>query len=863
MSSRQSIASVLGILLLAAAGMADAPDKPTGLLCELSPEPLGIEDFTPAFSWIVNDPRSDAVQTARQIQVTTGPAGNQTLLWDSGKVKSSRSIAVPYAGPPLTPGRMYAWTVRTWDADDKAGPYAEPQIFVTALKDTWTAHPVWGNADNTFVFLRGAVELPDKPIDRAFAFVSGRDTDPIRQYVFRFYVNERPIGVGPARGYNRQIPYNVFDITDALNTGQTNILAAICFSNSPTKDFLAEVRVFYKDGSVGTFGTDSSWRSLNAEPFYNMGPRFFHYYEAGPEHLNARHWPEGWLAHRFDDTAWPAVRTLNRYTDRLVAQPLRNVQMEEVRPVRIHQKGDGHYFVDFGKEIVATLRLVINAPDQTQIQVRLGEELSGPETVRHAARTAVTYAEKWTLRKGPQTLENFGYRGFRYGELLNMPDSGFTLSATTLEYPFDLTAAAFESSDQTLNEVWDLCHYSIKATNLDLYQDCPTRERGPYEGDAYINMLSHYAADREFAFARYSNEYLYHRPTWPTEYKQTCLLMAWADYMATGDTKSLAAHYDTLKTKTLIDHINPQGLVEKQDTRDDRVLVDWPAHYRDGYEFTPINTVTNSFHYKAVKLLGQIAGVLGKADDEKRFTAAANDVKDAMNKYLLDPATGLYRDGRDSRHSAAHANFFPLALTVTPADRHAPIAQFLVDKGMACSVYGAQFMLDALYNAGRADAALTRMTATDMHSWHHMIHTLGATITTEAWDPSGKPNMSYAHPWASAPLNIIPRRLFGIEPVEPGYGKIRIRPQTGGLEWANIRIPTIRGPIHVAFRDTSDAFELDVVLPANITATVCLPIQKSVNPAVLMNGKPVTAVQSDGYWIIDAVGSGPRRFESR
>ena len=197
-----------------------------------------------------------------------------------------------------------------------------------------------------------------------------------------------------------------------------------------------------------------------------------------------------------------------------------------------------------------------------------------------------------------------------------------------------------------------------------------------------INMLSHYAADREFAFARYSNEYLYYRPTWPTEYKQTCLLMAWADYMATGDKKTLAAHYETLTTKTLIDHINAQGLVEKQDSQNDRVLVDWPAHYRDGYVFTPINTVTNAFHYSAVKLLSDTAGVLGKADDRKRYAAAAKQVKDAMNEYLFDAEAGVYRDGRDSTHSAAHANFFPLALSVTPAERQASVAAFLADKGI-------------------------------------------------------------------------------------------------------------------------------------------------------------------------------------
>ena len=274
MVPRAYFASVMGALFMAA-GCTAAPGQPTGLLCELTPEPLGVEDFIPAFSWIVNDPKPDAAQTARQIVVKTGCTGKQTVMWDSGKVASSQSIAVPYGGPALKPGQLYGWTVRTWNAADEVSPYAAPQVFVTALKETWSAKPVWGAAENAFVFLRGAVELPDKPIDKAFAFVSGRDADPSRQYVFRFYVNERPIGVGPARGYSGKIPYSVFDMTDALAAGKTNVLAAICFSNGQTKDFIAEVRVFYTDGTAGTFGTDGSWRAMNADTYYNMGRRFF------------------------------------------------------------------------------------------------------------------------------------------------------------------------------------------------------------------------------------------------------------------------------------------------------------------------------------------------------------------------------------------------------------------------------------------------------------------------------------------------------------------------------------------------------------------------------------------------------------
>ena len=52
---------------------------------------------------------------------------------------------------------------------------------------------------------------------------------------------------------------------------------------------------------------------------------------------------------------------------------------------------------------------------------------------------------------------------------------------------WDDQAAAFASSDEMLNQIWELCHYSIKATTFaGIYVD-GDRERTAYEGDAYLN----------------------------------------------------------------------------------------------------------------------------------------------------------------------------------------------------------------------------------------------------------------------------------------------------------------------------------------------------------------------------------------
>ena len=58
-------------------------------------------------------------------------------------------------------------------------------------------------------------------------------------------------------------------------------------------------------------------------------------------------------------------------------------------------------------------------------------------------------------------------------------------------------AATFHSSDPMLDKVWDLCHYSIKATTFAGVFVDGDRERLAYEADAYLTQLSYYAGDAD------------------------------------------------------------------------------------------------------------------------------------------------------------------------------------------------------------------------------------------------------------------------------------------------------------------------------------------------------------------------------
>jgi hypothetical protein len=573
-------------------------------------------------------------------------------------------------------------------------------------------------------------------------------------------------------------------------------------------------------------------------------------------------------------SAWSAAQAFTMAASLgTYSTPAPPVDQTAIAPVTIAQLGSGHSFIDFGRAAFGWLELTFDAPAAgAVVSVSLGEKANGqavdlmPGGSIRAAKVNVTVQQgQHTYRvQAPKDATNTASPAillpaalgvvmpFRYAEVSNAPValSKDSVRQVALAYPFDDSAASFSSSNATLDKVWAFAAYSIKATTFaDMYID-GDRERRPYEADAYIQQLGHYALDRDYALARKSHEYLMANPTWPTEWKFHSVMMAWADWMYTGNSESLAKNYAALKqSKTLESYVNADGLLDTGALMD---IVDWPEGERDGYVLAPVNTVVNSFWCYILGLMADLATAQGNASDATRYRTMAATATAALNSKLWNASTGLYVDGQTTTHSALHANLFPLAFGLVPADRQAKVAAFVQSRGMACSVYGAQYLLEALFRAGRADAALGLLTATNDRSWQGMLDA-GSTITMEAWAAKYKPNLDWNHAWAAAPANIIARYVLGVRPAAPGFAKAVIAPQAGALSHIEGTVPTIRGPVRVAL--DADPLLLTVTLPANMTGDLALPPTFRACAPVL-DGMPAKVTMSGAEPWIEGVGSG-------
>ncbi|MDR1339996.1 MAG: family 78 glycoside hydrolase catalytic domain [Prevotellaceae bacterium] len=528
-------------------------------------------------------------------------------------------------------------------------------------------------------------------------------------------------------------------------------------------------------------------------------------------------------------------------------------------PVLVKSAGASTILADFGRDAFSQPLLTLTSDTgRDSITVHLGECLSDGRIDRNPGGTIRYHRYTFGLMKGTHTYRikirkdgrNTGraavlipaYIGevvpFRYCEIEGY---GKTLTASdivreTVHYPFDESASFFECSSDTLNRIWEMCKYSVKATSfLGIYVD-GDRERIPYEADALINQLCHYGVDREYSMARRSHEYLLEYPTWPAEWILQAVMIAWYDYLYTGDSRSLKAGYEILKTRTLMQLREKNGLISTvtglqtpefaKSIRFNgkiRDIVDWPYGETDGFVFTAYNAVTNAYHYEALKLMNRIAAALNMNDDASYFEREAGQFLSRYNKTFFNGRKGYYVDGDTTLHSSLHANMFPVAFGMAPSGRTKRVMEFIRSRKMACSVYGSQFLMDALYEASDAEYALQLLTKTDDRSWYNMLR-VGSTISLEAWDNKYKPNQDWNHIWGAVPANVIPRKLMGVEPLTPGFDRVRIRPQPASLSHARAVIPTIKGGISLEIENKNGEYRMQLTTPANMESEVCLPL---------------------------------------
>lgn len=895
---KKTLLSVLKFLLFTLSVSAQV--KVQNLLTENMIDPIGIDALQPGFSWQLTSNQRNVLQTAYEIKVSS----EKKTQWSSGKVSSDQSVFVPYSGDPLQSGKKYNWQVRVWDNKGKSSSWSVPASFQMALlnKSDWKAKWIEiGYAEDSVnrpvQYFRKNFST-HKKIVSATAFITAHG-------MYEAQINGKRVGdcyLTPGwTSYNKRLQYQVFDVTNLLNS-ETNAIG-VAVGNGWYRGFLAwenkkdiygkrlallfQLQITYKDGSSEIIISDDSWKSSTGGIVYS---EIYHgeTYDAGAE-------KKGWSLPGYDDSKWSGVKVQEYANSNLVATCNEPVKKQETfKPVKIFKTPKGEQIIDFGQNLVGWVMVKAKGKPGDKITIQHAEVLDKAgnfyiENLRAAKATA-----QYILNDEEKIFEpHFTFFGFRYIKVEGFPGEldpeNFTAVAL---YSAMKPNGTFTSSNPLINQLQHNIQWGQRGNFLDVPTDCPQRdERLGWTGDAqafsrtaafnfgvnnfFAKWMKDVAADQingnvPFVVPNVLGEGSAGSAGWA----DVATIIPWNMYLAYGDKSILEDQYESMKAWV--------GFMERNSTN---FLWNKGFHFGDWLFYRPFDDndgrsavtdkylIAQCFFSHSTDLVIKTAKVLGKTDDIAKYSELRKNIKDAFIKEYLTPNGRLVSGTQTAYVLALNFDMLPESLRAQAAEK---LVNNIKDYGnhLTTGFLGTPYLCHVLSRYGYTDMAYTLLMQESYPSWLYPVK-MGATTIWERWDgikPDSSfqtPNMnSFNHYAYGAIGDWMYRVVAGLDTEEdkPGYKKIKIQPHIGGkLTHAAATLNTYYGKLHSGWKLGNEKLVLEIEVPVNTTATVYIPAIDpglvTENGLALSNLKDIQIVGSDKEYVQVAIGSGSYQFE--
>jgi alpha-L-rhamnosidase len=885
---------------------------PAKLRCEYRIDPLGIDSAAPRLDWILQagDPLARGLsQGAYEVVVASAPdllARDQGDLWDSGKVASNQMSQIPYGGKPLTSNQACWWKVRVWDQNGKASAWSDATQWTMGIlnNDDWQSAKWIGAPDANqpddhkgpkpkyeTVLLRR--EFTVKPgLKHALVNVCG-----LGQYEMTLNGSKNGnevLSPGWTR-YDKTCLYDTYDITSSLHSGTNAVglflgngfynihgqrYTKIQCSFGPVQA-IALIRLEYANGSVENIVTDDKWKT-------SSGPIIFSSIYGG-EDYDARLAQPDWDKPGFNDSGWdqPAITqgpcgTLKGLS--CAGPPIRIFDV--LTPISNKEISPGVVVYDLGQNASLLLRLKVKGTAGSSVKVTPSETINSQGDIKDDMTGGTSY---WTYTLSGSGEENylskFYYRGGRYlrVELQAAPGSNDRPEIESIEgdtIHADAPAVGqFSCSNELFNKIYTITRWSQLNNLMSVMTDCPSREKlGWLEEDHLNGPALRYNFDLSTLFTKMLNDMADSQrpdglvpstcpdfPRWdgngmytnPPEWGSACIAVPWQQYLFDGDVELLRQRYDTMKR--YVDYLGAKA----NDNIVNFGLGDWYDNHGFGAAtLTPVALTATAFYYYDARTLSQVATLLGEADDAAKYQKQSEQVLAAFSQKFFHAATNTYATGSQASDAV------PLALgMVDPAVRPAVMDNLAGDRNLnkgntTVGEVCLEFLFKALAESGHSDL-LYSMYNTDQSGYGLQVK-LGKTTLTEAWngDNGSSEHHSDDHFMFGEINEWFFSHLAGIQTATdgPGFKKIIIQPAiVGDLTEVKASYDSISGKIVSEWKRDGNSLTLHVVIPANTTATIDVPAEKS--EAVREGGKPAAQVPGVKFLQMDSDGPATADFE--
>ncbi|HVU94023.1 MAG TPA: family 78 glycoside hydrolase catalytic domain [Puia sp.] len=876
-----------------------------GLFCEYRANPLGMDEMHPRLSWSLSSPKPDQYQSAYRVLIATSTeslARGKGDWWDSGKVTDSENINIVPVGSPLEPFTRYYWKVMVWDQHGRTKGWSQAGWFETGMLVAANWKGKWiGDGKPAPAKDEDFYKDDPAPVFRR-EFVVSKKIRSARLYICGLGYNEPSMNgekVGNAvldpawTDYRHTVFYSVYDLGKMLHTGSNTLdvlLGNGWYNPLPLRFWgrinfrealsigrpkvLANLRIVYMDGSVETVATDESWRVA----------------ESGILRNNV------FLGERIDarvklDFSKAAV-AVDAPGGRLVAAmmpPIRSKRKFDV--LAVTEPGPGVYVVDIGQNFAGWIGMKVRGRAGQEVHFRYGEILQPNGHVNGLTTVAGQIKEQWHVNGGPGApptayqedsyicrgdgqdvfQPHFTFHGFRYVEITGLDGRPARDDLWGVGLNTDVDAVGtFTCSDTLLNGIQEMVRNTFLSNLFSVQSDCPGREKQGYGGDivatadAFMynyDMSCFYPKTLgDFADAVRPNGGMtecapyngiadegFGGGTGPIGWQLAFPFLQRELYTFYGNKRVLEEQYQ----RTV-------GLVELLRGKAKEGLIDWGIGDHEAVNPKHVPVTSGAFYYGHVKLLAELAGLLGRVDDERRWSGLADSIGVVFNMRYRQGDSGLYDTAANQT-----TQVFPLwwGLAKDPSRSFAELERLIdVDAHghLSTGIFGTKMLFDVLRRWDRNDLAYRIVSQREFPGYAYM-RDHGATTLIESWALTDQ--NSWNHPMFGSVSEWFYRGLAGINPAEDAYGMnkllLRMRP-VGGLTHVGATLSTVRGAVSSEWERQAGVLRWTVVIPPNVRAEVDVPA--GVNDAVVLDGRVLDKGSwKEGFFRV-AVVSGRHRF---
>lgn len=866
-------------------------------------------------SWNLLSSEYNKSQSAYQVQLYD----DHQLVWNSGRVQEKHTNYIAYGGSGLKASTRYYWQVRVWDEANKETSWSERQWFETGITgEDWTAQ--WIGYDQVI----GAPFNPNKPFYCADNYKDGTNeyylpplpylrktvtlSKPIKSgkvYVSalgltKVYINGKELAnqeLSPGfSDYRKRVYSRVFLINNELQQGPNGLGLILAdgwyagymglnnrewYGSEPRA--IVQIELTYADGTKETIGTDETWKA-------NYGALLEGDLLQGTT-IDARLEPVGWSMANFDDSTWAPVACGTKEALLPIGHIGHPIVVHDRIPVKWQKTISSKKIIAcFEHYIGGVVEVVLRGKAGSKIEIRHAELLT-PEGTLHldgnrSARCLDTYILSGDGEE--RFLPPFTYHGFQYievtfsgpVEILEM--TGIQLGTQIIE------ESEFHSSNETINEVFQMIKNTEKANLLETPIDCTARDERigwGMEGNMFLSAMA-YLNNAELEIRKWNED------IWDGQ-RESGALEAIAPAVLMEDIEpfvgDLQSHHGIYMVYLLYKLYGDEHEAQKRlpdihryfeymVQNSDRYIryataCDWlgileETNHSDvnhGYGECSSIVLGTACFYIVTEMMVEICRGIKEKEELSYYEALSENIKAAFRRTFIQ-RDGTIRNGKQGEYLIALCSELIEAKDVEKALKI--FIEKLTSSGYVRWFGGTAttpFLLSALKRYQRPDLANQFLSTRTYPSLGYMLEK-GADTTWERWDAiyedgSIHPQSMNAisHIGFAAVGDYLISGLAGIDTITPGFSTILIAPALS-IEVTEVKASymSIHGIISTESKWEGGVFYENCIIPPNTTAVVVLPSKGEIE---ILHGE-IRSVRYEDEQAIIEVGSGSYGFRT-